>query len=55
MSYGQMKTKNKLNAFYLVSGLWTLYGMVIADNFVLLPNFIGFVIATSQLGTLHFI
>jgi len=35
---------------WIVSGLWTLYGMVIADNFVLLPNFVGFVIATSQLG-----
>jgi len=35
---------------WIVSGLWTLYGTVIADNFVLMPNFIGFVIATCQLG-----
>ena len=41
--------------FYLIlatiamTGSWTLYGLIIEDMFVILPNFLGCLIASGQL------
>jgi len=32
----------------MVTGQWTLYGQIIQDNFVKVPNFIGFLAALFQ-------
>jgi len=34
----------------IVTGLWSIYGRIIGDNFVMVPNSMGFVAATFQLG-----
>jgi len=34
----------------VVTGLWTIYGRIIEDNFVMIPNSMGFVAAVFQLG-----
>ena len=33
-----------------MSALWLVYGCIIADSFVHVPNLIGFMIAVFQLG-----
>jgi solute carrier family 50 protein (sugar transporter) len=34
---------------FVVSGQWWLYGIILDDNFVKIPNFLGWLLATFQL------
>ena len=36
-------------ANFVVSGLWCIYGMMLDDNFIKIPNFMGLCLATVQL------
>ena len=37
-----------LSSFF-VSGQWWLYGIILDDNFIIVPNFLGWCLATFQL------
>jgi hypothetical protein len=37
---------------FAVGGLWFIYGEMLDDNFVKIPNFLGFALATVQLVTI---
>jgi len=41
-------------ATVIVTGLWSMYGHIIQDNFVRIPNVLGFTAATFQLSMFHF-
>merc|ERR550519_324697 len=41
-------------ATFVVTGLWTLYGTIIEDNFVSAPNLLGCMAATFQLGLFRY-
>jgi hypothetical protein len=33
---------------FAVGGLWFIYGIMLADNFIKIPNFLGFALGTIQ-------
>ena len=37
-------------ATVLATGQWTLYGVIIEDNIIKIPNFVGFLVAVLQLS-----
>lgn len=34
---------------FAVGGLWFIYGCMLNDNFIKIPNFLGFLLATVQI------
>jgi hypothetical protein len=48
---------------FAVGGLWFIYGIMLADNFIKIPNFLGFALGTIQvpfflivlMGITHFV